>query len=452
MNSVDNNWSSSSLIGRLIGSLAGWAESSWLLRWSQPLSALLLALVISLAPFVSTGILGILLLGIGGFWLLLTLAEKHNSHSGWIDKLVLLYWAIATVATAFSPVKSAAMGGWLKLTLYLLFFALGARVLRSPRLRSWLITLLLHISLIVSIYGVRQKIFGAAQLATWNDPNSPLAHQTRAYSYLGNPNLLAGYLLGAIALSLGAIFIWKGWLAKSLAVTIFVVNSACLYFTDSRGGWLALAALLGTFCCLLYYRYYRYLPRFWRYWSIPLVISAIAISGTIAFFQVETFRLRLLSLFVGREDSSNNFRLNVWQAVFEMIRDYPILGIGPGSEAFQQIYPMYMRPNFTSLGAYSIYLEMTVEMGFIGITCFLSLVGMTFYRGISNLNRLLKNNSPEGFWLISAMSGLVGLLVQGIADVIWYRPQVNTIWWFLVALIASFDFRTLTLPPSNKYL
>lgn len=442
MNSVGNNWLNYSLIGRLIGSLANWGQSSWLLGNSQLVGSILLALVISLAPFVPTSTIGIILLGIGCFWILLTLTEQQKISSGWIDKLVFLYWVIATIATAFSPVKNAAIDGWIKLTLYLMFFALSARILRSPRLRSWLITLLLHISLIVSIYGVRQKIFGAEQLATWNDPTSPLAHKTRVYSYLGNPNLLAGYLLAAIALSLGAMFIWRGWLGKSLAVTIFLVNSTCLYFTDSRGGWLAIAGLLATFSGLLYYRYYQFLPKFWRYWLIPLVLGIIFLLGAIAFFRVESLRLRILSLFVGRADSSNNFRLNVWDAVLEMIRDYPILGIGPGNEAFQQIYPLYMRPNFTSLGAYSIYLEMTVEMGLIGISCFLTLVGITFYRGMSNLQRLIKTNNVEGFWIMSAISGLVGLLIQGIADVIWYRPQVNTLWWFLVALIASFDYIT----------
>jgi len=45
----------------------------------------------------------------------------------------------------------------------------------------------------------------------------------------------------------------------------------------------------------------------------------------------------------GRADSSNNFRINVWAAVVEMIRDRPILGIGPGNTAFNKIYPLYQR-------------------------------------------------------------------------------------------------------------
>ncbi|ELR98961.1 IctB family putative bicarbonate transporter [Gloeocapsa sp. PCC 73106] len=442
MNFVSDDWIRASLTGRLIGSLASWKESSWVWRWSKPLGALLLALVLGLAPFVSNGIVGLLLVGVGFFWLVLTLCEREKIDSGGIAQLVFLYWAIATVATAFSPVKTAALDGWIKLTLYLMMFALSAQVLRSPRLCSWLITIFLHTSLIVSIYGVRQRIFGADALATWNDPDSPLAQSTRVYSYLGNPNLLAGYLLGAIALSLGAIFVWRGWWGKALAVTIFVLNSACLYFTSSRGGWLALAGLLVTFFCFLYYWYFQFLPQWGRLWIIPIVPSAIALTGTIAFFRVESLRLRLLSIFAGREDSSNNFRLNVWGAVIEMIRDYPILGIGPGNQAFNEIYPLYMRPNFTSLGAYSIYLEMTVEMGLIGLASFLVLIATIFYRGLTNLQRLNLTRCVRGFWLMGAMAGLVGMLVQGLVDVIWYRPQVNTIWWFLVAIVASFGVIT----------
>ena len=61
-----------------------------------------------------------------------------------------------------------------------------------------------------------------------------------------------------------------------------------------------------------------------------------------------------------------NFRINVWYAVLEMIRDRPFIGIGPGNEVFNQIYPNYMQVNFTALSAYSIFLEIAVETGLVG--------------------------------------------------------------------------------------
>ncbi|MFO0170874.1 MAG: putative bicarbonate transporter, IctB family, partial [Aphanizomenon sp.] len=157
------------------------------------------------------------------------------------------------ISTALSPVKKAALGDLQTLTLYLLLFVLCARVLRVARFLSWLITLYLHISLIVSVYGLRQWFFGAKALATWVDPESSLAKTTRVYSYLGNPNLLAGYLLPAVILSLVAIVAWPGWIRKSLALTMFVVNATVLILTFSRGGWIALLVGLLTIAVLLFY-------------------------------------------------------------------------------------------------------------------------------------------------------------------------------------------------------
>lgn len=434
-------WQTSSYMARLIGIGAAWGEESWLVKWSEILSAILIALVLLCAPLVSNSWTGVLLIAVAGFWGLLTIAEQKPYRSGPIERLVLIYWLIASLATAFSPVKSAAFAGWIKLTLYLVMFALAARVMRSHRLANVLITILLHVSLWVSIYGVRQEFFGAPPLATWNDPDSPLAQDTRVYSYLGNPNLLASYLLPAIALSLAAIVVWQGFGPKLLATTMTVINSACLYFTDSRGGWLGMFILLIVFFSCCYYWWYEKLTPWWRRWLIPLVLVMAVLAISLAFSQSESLRLRILSMFAGREDSSNNFRLNVWAAVLEMIQDYPWLGIGPGNRAFNQIYPLYMRPNYTALGAYSIFLEMTVEMGILGISCFLGLVALIVTRVVKNLQKLKSQQSLYGFWLIGAIAGLMGLLTHGLFDVVWYRPQVNTLWWFLVALIASYDWQ-----------
>ena len=38
---------------------------------------------------------------------------------------------------------------------------------------------------------------------------------------------------------------------------------------------------------------------------------------------------------------------------------------------------------------------------------------------------------------MAAIAAMAGLMAQGLFDTVWYRPQVNTLWWFLVALIAS---------------
>jgi putative inorganic carbon (HCO3(-)) transporter len=350
----------------------------------------------------------------------------------------LLYWSIAAISTALSPVKKAALGDLQTLTLYLLLFVLCARVLRVARFRSWLITLYLHISLIVSVYGLRQWFFGAKALATWVDPESSLAKTTRVYSYLGNPNLLAGYLLPAVILSLVAIVAWPGWIRKSLALTMFVVNATVLILTFSRGGWIALLVGLLTIAVLLFYWWSIEIPKFWRTWSLPILLGTVVGLLIIGLIFVEPFRVRIVSIFADRKDSSNNFRKNVWESVFQMIRDRPIIGIGPGHGAFNKVYPLYQHPKFTALSAYSVFLETIVETGFLGFTCFMWLIVVALNTGYLQLSRLRKTKNMEGLWLMGAIAAIIGLLTQGLFDTVFYRPEVNTLWWLMMALIASY--------------
>ncbi|WP_066426195.1 IctB family putative bicarbonate transporter [Anabaena sp. 4-3] len=426
----------------LVGLLFSWRQSSVLIQWGDILAAVLLSLVYALAPFVSSTLVGVLLLACVGFWLLLTLTDEptsaNNSLFTPIHLLVLLYWGVAVVATALSPVKKAALSDLITLTLYLLLFALCARVLRSPRIRSWMITLYLHVTLIVSVYGLRQWFFGAAQLATWVDPESPLSKTTRVYSYLGNPNLLAGYLVPAVVLSLVAFFAWQSWVRKALALTMLIVNTACLVLTFSRGGWIGLLVALLSAIALLIYWWGLQMSPFWRTWSLPLLFGSVIGLLVLAVIFVEPVRLRILSIFADRQDSSNNFRRNVWDAVFEMIRDRPIIGIGPGHNSFNKIYPLYQRPRYTALSAYSIFLEVAVETGLIGLSCFLWLIIVTANTAFMQLRRLRQSGNKEGFWLIGAFATMLGMLAHGTVDTIWFRPEVNTLWWLMVALIASY--------------
>ena len=436
-------WGRHSLLWRLVGLLRRWRQHSLLMQWGPQIAVALLTLLFALAPFVPNSLIGLMAAAAGGFWLLLTLADETPRASKLtpIHLLILLYWAIAFLATALSPVKTAAATGLAKLTLYLLVFVLVERVVRSPRWRSWLITIYLHTALFVSVYGWHQKFFGAKALATWVDPTSPLSKATRVYSYLGNPNLLAAYLLPAIPLSICAVLAWRHWGPKALAVVMVMVNGACLYWTGSRGGWIGLAAAGLVTVVLLLYWLLPQLPQPWRVWVFPVVLGSLAVLVLLALILVDPLRDRVLSIFAGRGDSSNNFRINVWTSVLEMIKDRPLMGIGPGNTAFNQIYPLYQRPNFTALSAYSVFLELLVEMGIIGFGCFMWLLLVLLNQGWLQLQRLRNQQSPEIFWLIAAIATLVGMLTHGIVDTVWYRPEVATLWWFTVAIITSYATR-----------
>ncbi len=450
-------WREVSFLHRLMGPFRAWRQGSWLLAWGDGIAWVMVALTIALAPYVTTAMIGWLLVAAAGFWVLLTVSDRAE---GWLTPLhvaVVAYWGAMVLATALSPVKMAALSGLIKLTLNVLLFMLMARILRIKELRSGLILVYLLTALVVSVYGMRQYFFGAEALATWVDPESNMAGATRVYSYLKNPNLLAGYLMPAVSFGAMAMFVWPRWLPKLLAAVMTIASAACLVLTLSRGGWLGLLAMGFVMMVLLVFWLSPKLPPVWQKLALPLLLGGSAAVVVAAVLFIGPVRERVMSIFAMRGDSSNNFRLNVYEAVFEMIQDRPIRGIGPGNEAFNQIYPRYQRPNYTALSAYSIYFETLVEGGVVAFAALLWMLGLSFQQGWAQLARLRQTRAEDGFWLIGTLGAIAGLLMQGTFDTVWYRPQISTLWWMLVAIVASFAIgfrqdtrlRRRALPPAD---
>jgi putative inorganic carbon (hco3(-)) transporter len=445
-------WVRHSLLWKAFNPFRHWRQYSALMQWGTELSVCLLTVLFAVAPFVSTTQIGLLQIACAGVWFLLTLSEDapQPKKMSPVYAVLTLYWLWAGIATILSPVKREALSGLAELTLYLIVFALMERTLRSPQWRTWIITVYLFAAFIVTLFGFSQWFFGAPPLATWVDQESSLANTTRVYSYLGNPNLAAAYLIPAVPLSLSAMFAWPHWGPKLLAAVMFVANSVCIVLTFSRGGWIALVVSLAISALLLLYWVLPQLPPFWRRWAFPMLLGgggAILLVGVIA---VPPLRDRVLSIFASRKDSSNNFRINVWEAVKEMIRARPLTGIGPGHGTFNKIYPLYQRPKFSALSAYSIYLEHLVEFGIFGFTCFIALIVTVLQQGWIQIQRMRQERLLQGFWLIAALSGMGGLLAHGTVDTVWYRPQVFTLWWLMVAIATSYFVPVPTLNPDAQ--
>lgn len=433
-----HQWREVSWLHRLLGFVRSWRQGSWLLPWGDVIGLGMVAILLALSPYVSTTLIGVLLVACGAWWCLLTVADEAGDGLTPIHLLVVLYWGVMAMATAVSPVKAAAIAGLIKLTLNILVFLLMARVLRRPRLRTGLIMVYLLTALVVSVYGLRQWYFGVEALATWVDPTSNSAGATRVYSYLGNPNLLAGYLIPAVIFSGSALFVWPRWMPKVLAAVLLLVNTACLVLTYSRGGWLGFVAGGFALLVLLVQFWSVRFSTFWQRWALPVLLGGSTAFLVLAVAALDPLRDRVMSIFAGRSDSSNNFRINVWMAVIDMIKDRPVLGIGPGNDAFNKVYPLYQQPRYTALSAYSVILEIAVEAGLTGLAIFGWLLVVTFGQGWRQLQRLRDYQAVQAYWLIAALATIVGMIVHGLVDTVWYRPQVSTLWWMMLALVASY--------------
>lgn len=431
-------WRAASLIHRLLAPLRQWRQGSWLLRWGDWIGLAIVVVIFALAPYVSTTLIGVLLLAAAALWTLLTVTDEAGIGMTPLHITVAVYWGTMVLATAVSPVRGAAVSGLIKLTLNILLFLLIARIARHPRARTLLILGYLLTTLPVAVYGLRQYFFGATALATWVDANSAVADVTRVYSFLGNPNLLAGYLIPGVMLSAAAVFAWPRWVPKGLALLTAAINTLCLILTLSRGGWIGFLIAGFVLMTLLVQYWSVWFSPFWKRWALPALLGGAAAIVVLGVISVDSLRARVLSIFVGRADSSNNFRMNVWAAVLDMIRARPILGIGPGNEAFNAVYPLFQRPRYTALSAYSVFLEVMVEGGIVGLTAFSWVLMMIFFQGWTQLQRLRTTQEKQGYWLMGAIASITGILGQGIADTVMYRPQISTLWWMMIAIVASY--------------
>jgi len=435
-----------SMFFRLMSPLQSWREGSRLLN-AKFLGGLLVLLLATL-PFLENAQTGVLGASVAIAWLMMWLSDRRDGEN--IDQTVpiwtpihlplVIYWAIALVATLISPVRGAAIDGMVKLTIYMLAFVSLNRLMRLGW-RNIFIAAYLISALVASAYGVQQWYLGAPELATWTDPTSEIAGTTRVYSFLGNPNLFAGYLIPALPLGAIAAIYWQSWGMKAIAVITAILGAFCITQSQSRGGLMGLAAESFVIVLLLVYWWGKRLPR----WTLPTVFGSTAGAIALGTILVPTLRKRVGSIF-GTEDSSNAFRVNVWMSVLNMIKAKPILGIGPGNKAFNLVYPQYQRSGYSALGTYSVPLEITVETGIVGVICYGWLIFTIFRQGWIALNRLRGDRDANGLWIIAAISTLAGMMVHGLVDTVWYRPQVQLLWWLAIALISSFYIA----PTTNK--
>ena len=255
----------------------------------------------------------------------------------------------------------------------------------------------------------------------------------RIYSTLENPNLLAGYLLPVLPLALVGLLRWPGLARKLFALTALVLGLAAVVLSYSRGAWMGLVTQAGVTILLLAIRGTRTWPPLWRKLAPLLLLLGGAALLVVLVTQVEPLRVRVMSLLAGREDSSNNFRINVWLAALDMIQARPWLGIGPGNDAFNQIYPLFQQPKFNALSAYSIPLELAVEAGIPGLLAGIGLL-------VASLRTATGLWRGDGFFSLPALAVIAviaGLGVQGLTDTIFFRPEVQLSGWFCVATLAA---------------
>ncbi|HEY9746803.1 MAG TPA: O-antigen ligase family protein [Oculatellaceae cyanobacterium] len=441
-------WLEKSFIGRFLFSSPNQQRQIPILF--QRVFPLGIAILFILLSFASTGVIG------AATWFLFALAVLAGllarpavpKHLTIIDLFIALFLASAALSTAFSSFFATSLIGLGKM----LTFVAGYVVFRvlsefGHKPVIVLMGLLTAIGLGEALIGFYQHINHIQPLATWSDPSiNPELQMTRIFGTLQpyNPNLLAGFLTPCFAATVGnalLLFRKKTWPLAVVMLLISVLILIAMVWTGSRGGFLAIGAML-----LMVFAYVGHL--LWHdnqlkpfktlktLWISILIVSLLGLGFGLG--TSEKIRARVASIFAMREDSSISYRLNVYQSATQMVRDNPVVGIGPGNSTFKLVYGLYMVPGYNALGAYSVPLEIAVEQGWLGLIIFLSMLlvlKLRVWLALDDTQRPL----TEKLLIGALFTGVVGSFVYGFFDTIWYRPAVNLLFWFMVASLARFS-------------
>ena len=275
-----------------------------------------------------------------------------------------------------------------------------------------------------SLIGVFQSTLHLEQIATWQDVS-----QLKPF----NPNLYGGYLVSGLPVVLGSVFYF--WYKNKIKLALLSVISSfvvvyTIFQTGCRGAYLSMMLVFfSVFVVCAHFFWKKYKKVF-----LSLIASAFVFFSMVMMF-ASSLRHRFLSIFAMRGDSSNSFRFNVYHSSLEMFKDNWLLGIGVGNKNFREIYGLYMKTGFDALSAYNIYLEIAVESGIFALISFLVFLIMLC---VDAVKYILKSCDYENIILISmCMIAIWSMLFHGIVDTVFFRPQLQFLFWTFVAVISS---------------
>jgi putative inorganic carbon (HCO3(-)) transporter len=213
-----------------------------------------------------------------------------------------------------------------------------------------------------------------------------------------------------------------------------IVSVAALFATGCRGAYVGfLAVLIGFFAVSAKFLWKNYKKIYLS------VAGGATVLVTSVLLCISTLRARFLSIFAMRQDSSNSFRFNVYHSSFEMLGDNWLLGIGVGNQNFREIYGLYMKTGFDALSSYNIFLEIAVESGIFALIAFAGFLALLIRDGYRFITG--SDDMRQVALAAAALVSICAVMVHGLVDTIFFRPQIQFIFWMMAAIISSLTSR-----------
>ncbi|MCU1348986.1 MAG: putative bicarbonate transporter, IctB family [Acidobacteria bacterium] len=308
-----------------------------------------------------------------------------------------LYALVSTISALTAPSSKHAFGEgmlWFKI---LLFPAALILLREIPPLRELALRAHIAFALFIASFGLFQYFVLA---------NRDLEH--RITGPASHVMTFSGLLLPtSLVLLVVTLHRRKPWMFAATAVV-----TLALALTFTRGAWLGW--IVAVFVLLLCTR-----PR-WTFYA------AVALLYVVTFAPIPLFG-RMISSFNMKEES-NFDRLRMWQGGVEIIRDYPLLGVGPSN--IKQTYVLYRKydaPRFRVPHLHNNLVQLWAERGIIALLAYF-LLQFLFLRECVRAWR-----GPNRMY---AEIGVVVCVALGFAGLFEFNFGDTEVFWMMLDLYA----------------
>ena len=417
-------------------------------------SAVLLIAALVLAPIIAGG-LGELAGGALQILIFLALFIRISPHKEGTRPWARVpgFWFLVSFALLVVLSTAQSRSIYFSLAqLSFLFACLGAYVLsatlsKDDRYAAGTLWAFVLSSLLVSGVAVQGYILDAGGGAGfWRALTSPGDHG-RLFGPFVNPNFFSGFLVMALPVTLVLYMASRKALIAVLPALGFVFCLMALMLTGAKFGVIAASAAVVVF--LLLAALTKSLDR--RMLVRLLIITAVTIPILIPFSMPVKSRVEQAQA-GGRQVHSTAFRLYTWKATLNMVREQPLLGVGPGT--FAITYPEYTIAGPTK-HAHNSYLQIAAEKGAPALIAFVLLLSAIAWAALKGMFARRSDDAarepasesiiwadfvPQGTWRLVAcgiFGALVGSSVRSVVDSDWSIIGISLPFWALAGLLVS---------------
>ncbi|GAC1643855.1 MAG: O-antigen ligase family protein [Herpetosiphon sp.] len=242
------------------------------------------------------------------------------------------------------------------------------------------------------------------------------ARAERAIGTSVDPNSFGGMLALCGAFTICQLWARRPVLARPAVMVSSGLLVVCTLLTQSRG------ALYGLFAALAFVATVRDRRLWWGLCGVVVLVGADLAAGTgVVGHVIDTRRFVQGVQF---QDQAQQMRLAEYRNALEIIKRYPVFGVGFGSGPELGLIT----------GVSSIYLAIGERIGLVGLALFLLTIGVFFVRAAQSW-RVLPTVRQD--MLLSAMAAIVAALVVGLADHYFFNIEfahMVALFWGTVAL------------------